>query len=420
MCVLPLVGRDVTPAVCRVCGARVEEFLDLGHQSISQQYRAPDDTSGEFLFRLAVGQCRECTLVQQCEEVPRERMFRADYPFISSGSRRMSRHFADAAEELIRTELVGPDPFLVEIGSNDGVMLREVNDAGVRHLGFEPCGDVARIAMALGVRVITEFFGDASAREVAATEGRADVIYAANTLSHIPELDSVFEGLRSLLAPNGVFVFEDPYLGDVVDMTSFDQIYDEHFYLFSAMSVRATARRFGFDLVDVRRLPVHGGEVRYTLARSGTRRPTRGVDTLIAEEKMRALADRATLDRFAAKTADVRGALVTKLSALRRSGMRVIGYGATAKSATLLNYCGIGSALLPFICDSTPSKQGMVTPGTRIPVRPREAFADPFPDYALLLAWNHAEEIMAKESGFRENGGRWLVHVPHVHVVSPA
>ena len=412
-----LVGRDVTPAVCRLCGGRVKEFLDLGSQPISQQYRAPDDMSEEFLFRLAAGQCSECTLVQQLEEVPRDLMFRADYPFISSGSRRMSQHFAGVAHELIRTELVGPDPFLVEIGSNDGVMLRSAKDAGVRHLGFEPSGDVARMAMALGVRVITKFFGDASAREVAATEGRANVIYAANTMSHIPDLDSVFEGLDSLLAPSGVFVFEDPYLGDVIEKTSFDQIYDEHFYLFSARSVRATARRFGFDLVDVRRLPVHGGEVRYTLARAGTRRPTPAVDSLIAEEDARALVDPATLACFARKIAAIRDALVTKLYALRRSGRSVVGYGATAKSATLLNFCGIGPDLVPFICDATASKQGMVTPGMRIPVRPPEAFADPYPDYALLLAWNHAEEIMAKESGFRQHGGRWLLYVPELHVV---
>src|SRR4051794_41052996 len=152
---------------CRVCGGRVEEFLDLGSQPISQQYRAPGDTSEEFLFRLAVGQCGECTLVQQLEEVPRDLMFRVDYPFVSSGSTRMSRHFAGVARELIRGAPGGADSFLVEIGSNDGVMLRSAKDAGVRHLGFEPCSDVARTARALGVRVVTEFFDGDSAREVA-------------------------------------------------------------------------------------------------------------------------------------------------------------------------------------------------------------------------------------------------------------
>jgi methylation protein EvaC len=402
---------------CRVCGGPVEEFLDLGAQPISQRFRAPEDTTEEFHYRLAAGQCGACTLVQLIEEVPREYMFGEDYPFTSSGSTTMTAHFTDVAKQLIQAELVGPDPFVVEIGSNDGVMLRLMKDADVRHLGFEPSGAVARMARAAGARVVTEFFEEASAREVAVTEGPADVVYSANTICHLPYLDSIFRGLQTLLAPNGVFVFEDPYLGDVVSKTAFDQIYDEHFYLFSARSVRAVARRFGFELVDVRRLPVHGGEVRYTLARTGIRAPTRAVGSLIAEEDALALADPATLASFAVRTAAVRAALVAELSALRRRGVRMVGYGATAKSATLLNFCGIGPDVLPFICDSTPSKQGMVTPGMRIPVRPPEAFADPYPDYALLLAWNHAEEIMAKESEFQRKGGRWLVYVPQLHVV---
>lgn len=410
-------GQAAARAACRVCGGEVTQFLDLGWQPISQRFRAPDDSTEEFRFRLAVGQCRACTMVQLLEEVPRELMFRADYPFTSSGSTVMTEHFTDVARQLIHTELTGSDPFVVEIGSNDGVMLRSMADAGVRHLGFEPSAGVASMARAAGVRVVGEFFEEASARAVAATEGPADVVYSANTICHIPYLDSIFRGLEVLLTPGGVFVFEDPYLGDVVEKTAFDQIYDEHFYLFSAQSVRALAQRYGFDLVDVRRLPVHGGEVRYTLARAGARTPTPAVASLLAEEDARALADPATLDRFARTTAGIRAALVATLSTLRRAGRRVVGYGATAKSATLLNYCGIGPDLLPFICDTTASKQGLLTPGMRIPVWPPAAFADPYPDYALLLAWNHAEEIMTKEEDFARHGGRWLRYVPEVHVV---
>jgi methylation protein EvaC len=410
-------GWDGAEVACRVCGGRVEEFADLGRQPISQRFRTPGDTSTEFFFRLAVGQCRACTLVQLLEEVPRELMFREDYPFTSSGSTMMSGHFADVAKELLHTELRKSDPFIVEIGSNDGVMLRSMRDAGVRHLGFEPSGAVAGMARAAGVRVATTFFEEASARAAVAADGPADVVYSANTICHIPYLDSIFRGLQALLAPDGVFVFEDPYLGDVVEKTAFDQIYDEHFYLFSVRSVQAVAQRFGFELVDVRRLPVHGGELRYTLARAGTRQPTQAVAALSAEEDARGLADPATLARFAARISEIRDALIAELSSLRRSGKRVVGYGATAKSATLLNLCRIGPGLLPFICDSTPSKQGMVTPGMHIPVRPPGAFADPYPDVALLLAWNHAEEIMAKETEFRRNGGRWLLYVPELHVV---
>ena len=405
---------DVT---CRVCGGRVEEFLDLGSQPVSQRFRTPEDTSSEFFFRLAVGHCTTCTMVQLVEEVPRDEMFHVDYPFTSTGSRYMTEYFSGVAQDFLETELTGDDPFIVEIGSNDGVMLRTVAEAGVRHLGFEPSGNVADMAKAAGVRVRNDFFEESTARETAEADGPADVIFSANTICHIPYLDSIFRGVDALLGPNGVFVFEDPYLGDIIEKRSFDQIYDEHFYLFSARSVKAVANRFGFDLVDVRRLPVHGGEVRYTIARLGARTPSAAVAALLAEETERELTSAATLRGFADGVREIGADLVAKLTELREQGARVVGYGATAKSATVLNFCGIGPDLVEFVSDTTVAKQGLVTPGQRIPVRPPSDFAEDYPDYALLFAWNHAEEIMAKEQEFVANGGKWLLYVPDVHEV---
>lgn len=404
------------PATCRVCGGRVEEFFDLGRQPLSDRFLKPGGTDGEFFYRLAVGQCRSCSMVQLIEEVPRDLMFHQDYPYHSSGSSVMREHFAGVALGFLATELTGPDPFVVEIGCNDGIMLRTIQEAGVRHLGFEPSVGVAEVARKQGVRVRTEFFEKATAATVREAEGPADVIYAANTMCHIPYLGSVFQGADALLGPNGVVVFEDPYLGDIVDKTSFDQIYDEHFYLFSAGSVAAMAERFGFELADVERLPVHGGEVRYTLARKGARTPSEAVGKLLAEEREQGLTDLATLRGFAANVGRIRDDLVDLLTRLRSEGRSVVGYGATAKSATVMNFCGIGPDLVSFVCDTTPSKQGRLTPGKHIPVRPAAAFSDPYPDYALLFAWNHAEEIMAKEQEFRQAGGRWIRYVPDVHV----
>jgi methylation protein EvaC len=262
---MPLAAR------CRVCDGPLEEFFDFGAQPLSDAFVEPDRPGEEFFYRLAVGQCASCTMVQLMEEVPRERMFHADYPYHSSGSARMRAHFESLAQRLLATELTGADPFVVEIGCNDGVMLSTVARAGVRHLGVEPSSGVAEVAAAQGVRVRTAFFEEESARRIREEDGPADVIYAANTLCHLPYLASVLSGVTALLAPRGVFVFEDPYWGDIVEQTSFDQIYDEHFYLFTARSVAATAARHGLELVDVEHLDVHGGEVRYTLARSGAR-----------------------------------------------------------------------------------------------------------------------------------------------------
>ncbi len=402
---------------CRICGGPVEEFLDLGRQPLSDRFLTPDQVADEFFYRLAVGQCRACTMVQLTEEVPRDLMFHEEYPYHSSGSSVMREHFAGVARRFLATELTGPTPFVVEIGCNDGIMLRAIHEAGVRHLGFEPSNGVAELARAQGLRVRTEFFEETTARAVRDAEGPADVIYAANTMCHIPYLESVFRGVDALLAAGGVFVFEDPYLGDVVAKTAFDQIYDEHFFLFSAGSVQAMAERYGFELVDVERLAVHGGEARYFLARRGARARTAAVTRLLAEERDQRLTDLATLEGFAARVHVIRDDLVALLTRLRAEGRRVVGYGATAKSATVTNFCGIGPELVSYVCDSTPTKQHRLTPGRHIPVRPSSAFADPYPDFALLFAWNHAEEIMSKEQEFHQNGGRWIRYVPEVRVV---
>ncbi|MFF0744461.1 methyltransferase domain-containing protein [Streptomyces sp. NPDC004111] len=402
---------------CRICGDQVDEFYDFGKQPLSDAFPAPDaDHSSEFFFRLAVGLCRGCTMVQLMEEVPRDRMFHEEYPYVSSGSSYMRNHFEGLAKQLLATELTEEDPFVVELGCNDGVMLKVMAEAGVRHLGVEPSGGVADLAAAKGVRVRKSFFEEATALEIAAEDGRADAIYAANTLCHIPYMDSILAGVRALLKPTGVFVFEDPYLGDIVQRTSFDQIYDEHFFFFTARSVGEMARRNGLELVDVERLTVHGGEVRYTLAPAGERTPSQAVTDLLASEEEAKLGELATLQGFGANVSKIRDDLGALLRRLKDEGKTVAAYGATAKSATVANLIGITPDLVSYVCDTTPQKQGRLTPGTHIPVVTPEAFAADYPDYALLFAWNHAEEIMEKEQAFRDAGGKWILYVPDVRI----
>jgi methylation protein EvaC len=295
-------------------------------------------------------------------------------------------------------------------------MLHVVADADRRHLGIEPSGAVAAVATGRGVRVIGEFFDGSLAAGIRANDGPADVIFAANTLCHIPYIGSVLSGVAKLLASQGVFVFEDPYFADIVAKSSFDQIYDEHFYFFTASSVANLAARHGLELVDVERLTVHGGEVRYTLMRKGAGEPSQAVTDLLAEETAARITEESTLKEFQGNVERVRLNLVALLTQLRAEGRTVAGYGATAKSATVTNFCGIGPELVSYVCDTTPAKQGRLTPGAHIPIRPHEEFAAAYPDYVLLFAWNHADEIMANEQEFTQAGGRWIRYVPEVTV----
>lgn len=402
---------------CRVCGGALHQVLDLGRQPVSNAFVPPEMAAQVPFFRLTVGLCTSCTMVQQLEEVPPNHMYRADYPYRASGSALIRRHGENVAHHIIQTCPGGEDRFVVEIGSNDGVMLKTLSQNGIRHLGVDPAASAADVARAHGVNVRTDFFNDSTAGEIRDEHGPAHLIYSANTISHISYLDSIFRGADILLAPDGLFVFEDRYLGDIVDCVYFDQIYDEHIYLFSVRSVQALAAQFGFELVDVEHLPLHGGSIRYTVARPGTSTPSAAVAKFLAREEAEGLAEEATFVEFAAAVERIRTDLVSLLRDLRSDGRRVVGYGATSRSATVMNYCGIGPDLLPIVCDSTPEKQGRLTPGTHIPVRPPEAFSNPYPDYALLFAWNHAEEIMAKERRFHEKGGRWILYAPKVHLV---
>jgi methylation protein EvaC len=356
-------------------------------------------------------------MVQQLDEFSPKQMFRADYPYRASGSAVVRAHFEEVAHRIIETCPGGEDRFVVEIGSNDGVMLKTLKDAGMRHLGVDPAAGAGDVAREHGVNIRTDFFSEETAREVHAEHGPANLIFSANTFSHISYLDSILRGVDLLLSPDGLFVFEDRYLADILKFNYFDQIYDEHFYLFSVRSVQEFAARFGFELVDAEHLPFHGGSIRFTLARPGRREPTSAVADFLAREQAEGVADEKTYARFSADIAQIRTDLVDLLKRLHSEGRRVVGYGATSRSATVLNYCGIGPDLLPLVLDSTPEKQGRLTPGSKIPVAPPAAFSDPYPDYALLFAWNHAEEIMAKERAFQESGGQWILYAPKVHIV---
>jgi len=342
-------------------------------------------------------------------------MFHGDYAFKTATSERMVRHFTNLAASL--TEKYGldrGDSFVVEIGSNDGTFLKPLAQQGVRHVGIEPSANVAAMAEEVDVRVLTEFFSPEVAARILASDGNADLIYAANVMCHIDTITGVAEGMASLLSDRGVVVFEDPYLGAVLENNSYDQIYDEHVFLFSALSVRNIFAPFGLELVDAEILPVHGGSMRYTLARHGSREVAVSVANIISRELAMGMHRTNTYQGFAGRVAKSGRRLQEELVRLAANGTDVVGFGATSKSTTVYNYAKVGPELIRAIFDNTPSKQGRVSPGVHIPVFPDTEFTHADADVAFLGAWNHKIEILRLHRAFTERGGRWLTHVPEV------
>ncbi|MBI4349903.1 MAG: class I SAM-dependent methyltransferase [Elusimicrobia bacterium] len=402
---------------CRICKTPIVPFMSFDKMPIANGFLRPDQFDKEYFFEMAVGHCSACQMVQLIDQPDRELMFHGNYAFFSSTSKNMAVHFKEFADLVIGAHLAPKDPFVVELGSNDGIMMQFFKDKGIRHLGVEPSANVAEAARAKGINTVCGFFDEELAEKIAAENGQADAILAANVMCHIPYLHSVVAGFRRLLKPGGVIMFEDPYLGDIVESTLYDQIYDEHVFLFSAASVGYLFERHGLELVDVMPQTTHGGSMRYVLAHKGAKRVSAAVAAQRAKEEELGLHLPATYEAFHRNIQRSRDELVRLLTDLKKQGKRVVGYAATSKSTTINNYCGITSDLVEYISDTTPVKQGRYSPGTHIPVKPYADFRARYPDYALLYAYNHAAEVMAKESEFMEAGGKWIVYVPKVKIL---
>ncbi|HET7433917.1 MAG TPA: class I SAM-dependent methyltransferase [Thermoanaerobaculia bacterium] len=402
---------------CLICQTAIEPFIDFGKMPIANGFLTPDQFPDEYFFNLRVAHCPKCSMVQLTELVEERRMFHENYAFFSSTSAWMQRHFAGFASFVLDRYVTNEDPFVVEIGSNDGIMLRHFAERGIRHLGIEPSANVAAVARERGVNTIGEFFGEELARRIVAEHGQADAFLGANVMCHIPYMHSVVEGIRLLLKPTGVLIFEDPFLGDIVEKTSYDQIYDEHAFYFSVGSLRNLFAMHGMEIIEALPQAVHGGSMRYVVAHQGAFPVGESVRSVEALEARLGLSTPECYERLRANIEASRDALRKLLQAKRDAGQRVVGYAATSKSTTVTNYCGITPDLVEFISDTTPIKQGKFSPGVHIPVRPHDEFARSYPDYALLFGWNHRDEIVAKESAFRDAGGKWIVYVPRVEVV---
>lgn len=402
---------------CRICQNDVASFMTYGKMPVANGFLTADECESEYFFELKPVFCSNCLTFQIEEQPAPEMMFHDHYAFFSRTSKFMQAHFKEYASWVGDAYLTGTDPFVVELGSNDGIMLENFAKHGIRHLGVEPSANVAEEARKYGVNTVVKFFGPATATEIVEVYGQANALIAANVMCHIPDMNGIAEGANRLLKKDGVLIFEDPYLGAMIEKTSYDQIYDEHVFIFSALSVANIFGPYGFELIDLLPQQTHGGSMRYVLARKGTREISPAVATIINAEKAAGLHLSETYEQFRKNCEKSKEDLVRILKEEKAAGRRVVGYGATSKSTTILNYCGIGPDLIEFISDTTPIKQNKLTPGTHIPVKSYEAFNANPPDTALLFAWNHQKEIMEKEKEFSAKGGRWIIPVPEVKVL---
>ncbi|MEU5656613.1 class I SAM-dependent methyltransferase [Streptomyces sp. NPDC047737] len=414
-------AENVRPVTsCRVCGAADwQDVVSFGDVPLANAFLAPADSyEDEAAYPLGVISCRSCRLMSVTHVVDPEVMYRT-YSYVTSDSETITRHMEFVARTCRERAALGAGDLVVELGSNTGQQLAAFARDGARVLGVDPARNLAAVASENGVRTLPEFFTETTAGEVHRSQGPARLILGRHVFAHIDDLAGVLAGVRSLLAPDGVFAIEVPYAVDLLEKYAFDTIYHEHLSYFLLSTLDTLFTRHGLSLFDVERLPVHGGSLLVLAGRPEARRSVTGaVGELIAAEDRAGLHGDAAYREFARGVRSVREELPVLVRSLLAEGKRVAGYGASAKGTTILNICGLGADEVAYCTDTTTLKQDKVLPGTHIPVRsPGHARHDP-PDVYLMLAWNYADEILRKEAEFLRAGGRFILPFPEPAVVS--
>ena len=404
---------------CRLCAQdKLTNVFSLAPTPLANAFVRDDAVERkQHLYPLDVFFCDGCGHLQLLDVVDPVALY-GHYVYVSGTSPVFVRHFGDYAKYVIESFRPPAAGLVVDIASNDGTLLRFFKDAGHRILGVDPARQIASQATASGVPTVVEFFTPEVADRIRAQHGPASVVTANNVIAHVDDLASFMEGVRRLLADDGVFVFEVSNLSDVVENTLFDMIYHEHLDYHSVKPLMGFFARCGLEMIEAICVDSHGGSLRGVVQHKGGPRPIgASVGHALAREQELRLGEAETFQKFAAHIESLKFELVGLLRRLKAQGKRIAGFGAPAKTTTLMYHFGIEREMLDFIVDDSPLKQGHYTPGMHIPVVPATHMYENRPDYLLILAWNFADPIMAKQAAFREGGGRFIVPLPKVMVV---
>lgn len=403
---------------CRLCGGRnLTQVLGLAPTPPANAFvTEAEKGKPQEAFPLDVFFCEDCAHVQLLDVVDPRVLFE-NYVYVSGTSPVFVKHFQDYAAFVRDRFAPARGGLALDVGSNDGTLLRFFKELGFRALGVDPAREIARRATEAGIETIPGFFTPELAAEIRSESGPASVVTANNVFAHADDLGGIVKGIRALLAPDGVFVFEVSYLVDVYEKTLFDTIYHEHVAYHSVKPLIGFLKRNGLELIQAHRVDSHGGSLRGVAQLAGGPRPVdSSVGELVALEEGLGLDRAETLKGFAAKIDRARDDLAGLLKRLKAEDKAIAGFGAPAKATTLMHHFGIDSDLIDFIVDDSPLKQGLYSPGLHIPVLPSQAIRDRKPDYLVILAWNFAGPIMDKHAAFRQGGGHFIVPLPLVEV----
>lgn len=404
---------------CRICHSkRLITAFSLGLSPLANSFtRKQDLAKKDDFFPLGVVLCQSCGLLQLSHIVNPKILF-SNYLYVSSTSKTFVDHFVAFAKEMRNKLKLKKNDLIVDIGSNDGILLRPYISYGCRVLGVDPAKNVAQLAEKSGVHTVVAFFNKSVATNIRNTHGQTSLICATNVFAHVDDLYELLEGVDILLKDNGTFVIEVPYLADMIKKNLFDTIYHEHLSYFAVRPLITLFKRVGMYIFDVQRIESHGGSIRVFAAKSSSARGVHNsISKLLALEADMHLESLKTYKEFYKKIHENKSDLIELLKELKDKKKIIVGFGAPAKGNTLLNYFNIGTNFLKFIVDDNPLKQNLFTPGTHIPIFSTDKLSQDAIDYILILAWNFAPSIQKKYSDFTKKGVRFIIPVPHPEIL---
>ena len=408
---------------CSFCvSTKMKKIIDFGEVALAGAFFKTKEFSNEKKYPLRIYFCNDCFAFQVVDIIDPKVLFQ-DYFYFSSSIKTLSDHFVCYAKEVTKRFLKPHEATVLEFGCNDGVLLRPLADQGIKNvIGVDPAKNVVSKINDKRITIINNFFTEKIAKEVVDKFGPVDLLIANNVFAHIPDIKATTTAINNILSDEGVFVFEVHYLGKVIEEMQYDMIYHEHLYYFSLLSAIEHFKKYDMKIFDIKLVPIHGGSIRFYVAKEGSSRSkvvSHNVRLLEKEEKLKAYNKFESFKLFSKKVEKTKICLIKLLKKLKKEGKIVAGYGASGRANTIIQYCGITNDLISYMIDDAPAKIGCYTPGSHLEILPSSVLKSKnAPDYVLVFAWSFFDEIVKRNKKFIEKGGKMIIPLPEVKVIS--